>query len=456
VPAQTRRHLSALLAAPLALVLSGCPGPAPTVESTPPRATPAPAATPPPEPYVPGKRLETAKMFNGMQLRSSVETEHGTTATADRNDPASYTLDLQLKVRIPKPHRDLAEVVRLNDQLPIILPTLPRLLETAKVSPVFDELYRLKVESLQRGLARLDVLLSRHNFYDCETILEIESPTTKRRALFIQADMDVDSDGSDSDRVPDNNGVTSTFQPFTSYRWAKKGTTPNSFLIPREAKLKQHDQELAKGGLSPAKVKEIKGAQAQLRLEIDDLKKSSYLVGQVDPFIVLPGSMFGKEKTPYSPIVGDYCVVIAGGVLYPAIIGDVGPRTKMGEASTRICKQLNPASTLYNRPVNDLKVTYLVFPQTSERPFDVPDLEKWRTRCAALLDELGGHQGELFVWEDLTKEKVIPPPVAPVPVPVPVPPGIVPPVVPATPAPATVPPAEGAAPGAEPEAVPAA
>jgi hypothetical protein len=371
-----------------------------------------------------------------MQLRTTVETEIGTTATADRDDPGSYVLDLQLKVRIPKPHRELAEIVRLNDQLPIILPALPSLLETAKISPVFDELYRLKTENLQRTLSRLDVVLSRHNFYDCETILELESPTTQRRALFIQADMDVDSDGSDSDRVPENNGVTSTFQPFTSYRWPKKGTTPNSFIIPREAKLKQHDQELAKGGLSPAKVKEIKGVQAQLRLEIEDLKKASFLVGQVDPFIVLPGSMFGKEKTPYSPMVGDYCVVIAGGVLYPAIVGDVGPRVKMGEASTRICKQLNPASTLYNRPVNDLKVTYLVFPQTSERPFDVPDLEKWRTRCAALLEELGGHQGELFVWEDLTKPKPVPPPM--------VPPAAVPPV-----------PADGAPPAESTETPPA-
>ena len=421
-----RRFSAAFLAVAAATLFTACPGPAPRAIDgpTPPPATPAPA-TPEPVPYVPNKRMETAKMFSGIQVRATVETEFGSTATADRNEPLSYTLDLQMKVRIPKPHRELAEVTGLNDQLPRILPTLPALLESAQISPFFEELYRLKTESLQRSLTRLDNLLSRHNFYDCETILELQSPATKRRALFIQSDMDVDSDGSDSDRVPEIDGSSVTFQPFTSYKWPKKTPRPNSFIAPREARLKQNDQELAKPGIAPARVKEIKQAQAQIRLEIDDLNKASFLVAATDPFIVLPGSMFGKARTPFTPAVGDYCAVIAGGVIYPAIVGDVGPKTNMGEASVRLCKQINPASTMAIRPVSDLKVTYLVFPGTADRPFDVPDLEKWRTRCASLLEELGGHQGELFVWEDLTKPK----PVAPVET-----------VAPATPAPAVTPP----------------
>jgi hypothetical protein len=427
-----------LLALPLLLTFEGCERrgqvSAPPPPSPPPLlGTPAPA-TPPPTPFLPNKRLETARLFSGIELRTSLETEHGTTATADRTDPASYGIDLQMKVRVPKAHQDLAEITRLNERLPQLLPALASMVETAKISPSFDELYRLKVANLQRNLTRLDVLLSRHNFYDCETILEMEHSESKRRALFIQADMDVDSDGSDSDRVPEIDGMSATFQPFTSYKWPKKTDKPNSFIQPRELRLKQLDEEIAKGGVTPARDKEIKTLQAQLRLEIADLKKASFLVGSKDPFIVLPGSMFGKVKTPFSPGIGDYCVVIAEGVLYPAILGDVGPSFKMGEASTRICKQINPRSTLAIRPVSELKVTYLVFPGTAERPFDAPDLEKWRSRCEALLGEIGGYEGELFVWEDLTKPKPVPAPILPIPAVVPVPAGAVPPVTIAPPA----------------------
>jgi hypothetical protein len=62
-------------------------------------------------------------------------------------------------------------------------------------------------------------------------------------------------------------------------------------------------------------------------------------MGGADPFIVLPTPMFGRGKTGYTPTMGDYCVVIVGNVLYPAIIGDAGPIAKTGEASLRLCKQ---------------------------------------------------------------------------------------------------------------------
>jgi hypothetical protein len=124
---------------------------------------------------------------------------------------------------------------------------------------------------------------------------------------------------------------------------------------------------------------------------------------------VLPLSAVGR-KSPFSGTTGDYCVVIHDGVLYPAIVGDVGPGYKMGEASLRICKEINKRSNSMNRPVSDLKVTYLVFPGTSEKPFGVPDLAHWHDRCAKYIDELGGTHGELFTWADLTPP---PPPAAP-------------------------------------------
>ncbi len=123
------------LAVPAALALvcglTACPRRVPLIPPIPPTPfpLPSPAPTPPPTPpppYVPNKRLETGRIFNGLQYRVTLETEVGTTATADRTDPASYVADLRIKVRVPKPHQDLAAITRLNDQLPVLLPGLPR------------------------------------------------------------------------------------------------------------------------------------------------------------------------------------------------------------------------------------------------------------------------------------------------------------------------------------------
>ncbi len=390
------------------LALTGCPARVERRPEPPPTPTPIPVPTPTPPPYVPAKRLDTGKIFNGMQYRVTLETEFGGSATAERNDPESYRAELVFKVRVPKPHKSLEDISQLNRRLPELLPALPTLIENAKISPVFGDLYRLKCSSLQSGLHRLDTLLTRHNFYDCETLLEFQHPQTKRRALFIQADMDVDTDGSDVDRVPEIEGASSTFQPFTSYRWAKKTDKVSPLIAFRDEKIKELEQELA-GTPTAVRREQATSSIAALKDEIGQLKRFSFLIGHADPFIVLPGSMFGAGRTgPFAPAVGDYCVVIHDGVLYPAIVGDVGPRAKMGEASLRICKQILPTATGASRPVNDLKVTYLVFPGSVERPFAVPDLAKWRAKCAKLLEEIGGHQGELFAWEDIAKPKAEP------------------------------------------------
>ena len=237
-------------------------------------------------------------MFSGAQVRTVLETELGGAATTIREEPASYVVEVKVQVKLPQPHKDLAALSKLNDQLPVLLPGLPALLESAKVSPLFEELYRLKVAQLQQSLNRFDTLLSRHNLFDCETLLELQNPATKRRALLIQADMDTDSDGSDSDRVPEIDGSSATFQPMTSYRWAKKTDKPNSFLVPREAKLKQYETELATSGVSASRSKELKAGIARVKAEIGDLKQFSFLVAATDPYVVMPLSMFGK-KTPF-------------------------------------------------------------------------------------------------------------------------------------------------------------
>ena len=387
----------------IACVVPACrrtsvPAPTPTPAPVP---TPVPAPTPPPSPYVPNKRIEVGRMFSGAQVRTTLETDFGGSATAVRNDAASYEVDVTVRVKIPKPHQSLDELVKLNERLPALLPGLPALLESAKISPLWDHLYRLKTDQLKKSLNRFDTLLSRHDLYDCETILELQHPDTKRRALLIQADMDTDDDGSDSDRVPEIDGSSANFQPFTSYRWAKKTDKPNSFIAPRETRLRQYETELATPNLNPARAKELKSAIAKLKSDISDLKQYSFLVASTDPYVVLPLSMAGK-KTPFAAAVGDYCVVVHGNALYPAIVGDAGPAFKVGEGSLRLCQQLNSRADANNRPENDLKVTYLIFPGTAE-PAAVPDLAKWRARCEKLLGELGGFTGELFAWPDLVK-----------------------------------------------------
>ena len=340
-------------------------------------------------------------MFNGAQVRATLETEFGGSATEVRRDAGSYEVEVKVRVKIPKPHKNLEELWKLNDRLPALLPGLPVLLENAKVSPFWDALYRAKTDLLQKNLPRFDNLLTRHDLFDCETVLELQHPETKRRALLIQADMDTDGDGSDSDRVPEIDGSSATFQPFTSYRWAKRTATVNTFIPPREAKVLQYETELAASGVAVARAKELKAAIARLKSEISDLKQYSFLVAATDPYVVLPLSMMGK-KSPFAVAIGDCCVIAHGGALYPAIVGDAGPAMKVGEASLRICQQLNARANANFRPESELKVTYLFFPGTAERA-EAPDLAKWRARCEKLLGEIGGYTGELFAWPDLVK-----------------------------------------------------
>ena len=401
------------------------PTPHPTpVPTKPPTPTPEPPPTPVPTPYVPQKTLNIGSIFNGINFKTKLETIPGTTATAERNTPGSYSVEVSVKVTVPKPHRSLVELAKLNERIGTLLPGLEALLPTAKVSPEYDDLYRRKVTSIRSNLDRLDQLISRHNFFDCETMLELQNPKTKRRVLLIQADMDVDTDGADGDRMATFDTSSRTFQPLTSYRWKKRTVTPNPCAPIWERRIADNDLKIKDPKLA-ADVHHLKSDNARLRAELADMKAHSFLIGSQDPFVVLPTQMFGGRKNTFMPHIGDYCVVLAGDVFYPAIVGDSGPTTKIGEASLRLCREINPKSNGDSRAVNDLKVTYLVFPNTAEKETGPPDLLLWQTRCDALLKELGEHGGKFFMWQQP------PPPPPPVP---PAPPAV--PTVPAVSAPA--------------------
>lgn len=383
----------------------GPPEPAGLIEPT-----PAPLPTPP-RPQVIGGKLETARLFSGITINAEVEPTPGGAASDERGDPQSYVLDLKLRARVPEPNRTIEELAEVSPALPRLLPGLAAMLKPDSVSPFFADLYATKLKRLRANLIRLDQLLSRHNFYDCQTILSLQHPETKRKALLIQSEMDVDADGSDSDRLPAGSGAPPNFQPYTSYRWPKKTSAPSAYLPLLQEKIKTWEAEAALKTTSAARKNELKEGIAHARDGIQQLKKFSFLIGATDPFIVIPGGFTKAEGAK----VGDYGAVIHGEAIYPAIVGDVGPADKAGEASLRIAKEISDVATPFNRPVSDLKVTYLIFPGTADTPFGPPDLDNIHARCEALVNEIGGAGAPLHKWVN-----IIPTP-TPTPTPAPTP-----------------------------------
>ena len=375
-------------------------------------ATPTPEPSPTRPPVIMGK-IDTGKLFNGITLHSAIETKPGANATTERNDPDSYVIDLKLEARLPSPNRTIDELAKVSAQLPALLPGLASMLPPDPVSPLYSELYDTKLRVLRDKLARLDLLLSRHNFFDCQTVLQLQHPQSQRKAILFQADMDVDADGSDGDRMPAGTGAPTNFKPFTSYKWPKKATAPNPYLQGTEDRLKQAENEFASAGATPERKRELRGAIAQFRAEVFTLKKFSFLIGAADPYIVIPASFArGRGATK----VGDYALVVFGDAIYPALVGDIGPNDRVGEASLRIAKEINPAATPYNRPVSDLKVTYLLFPGTADTPWGPPEYNKLQASCQKLVDEIGGASVPLHHWENN-----IPPSPTPTPTPTPIP-----------------------------------
>src|SRR5712691_4563677 len=267
---------------------------------------PSPEPTRPRSPFITGK-LDTAKLFNGVTLHAKVETVPGTDATTERVDPESYVLDLKLLARLPSPNKTLEELAKVSPQLPTLLPGLAQMLPPDPVSPLFAQLYDTKVKVLRDNLVHLDQVLSRHNFFDCQTVLQLQHPQSHRKALLLQADMDVDADGSDADRMPIGTGATTNFKPFTSFKWPKKTQAPNPYLAGTEERLKRAEGEFALKTITPERKRDLRNLIPQLRAEVATLKKFSFLIGATDPYIVVPGAFTrGRDAVK----TGDYALVI--------------------------------------------------------------------------------------------------------------------------------------------------
>ncbi|MEC5126702.1 glycoside hydrolase family 75 protein [Verrucomicrobiales bacterium BCK34] len=366
---------------------------------------------PMPSSYVAWQKIDTAKLWSEIPVETEMVTTQGDTAVKEREREESYRIKMTVELTIPKPNQSAKELASINENLPSILNDFIPLVETAEVSPFYHKLYELKTERIQQKVTRIDQLLSRHNLYDCETVLQVTHPETKNKVLLVQSEMDVVSDGSDGDRMPvldDYISMSQFYQPFTSYGWSKRTSTPNPLLERWETKLAEYEKEFAIPGLTIERNRFLKANIDQLKPEVADMKARSYLIAEFDPFIVIPLSFLGRrDENEFGPAIGDYAVVIYEDKLYPAIAGDAGPSWKFGEGSLRMAKTLNEKASAYNRPVSDLKVTYLVFPGSADETKGPPDLEKWHQRCSALLDGIGGiGEGyELHQWEDLIAKK---------------------------------------------------
>eukprot|EP00903_Cladosiphon_okamuranus_P003834 g3832.t1 len=352
-----------------------------------------------------GNITDVRKLRSGIPFKTDISFEEGGIASLEREAEDSYVARYELKLVLPTAATRMDELEKSNGKLAEILPALPKLLETGKVSKWYNTLYKNKADRVRRDANALNELLTKHNVYDCETILNLTSETG-RKVFFMQAEMDVVSDGSDGDRLatmPDAIVNSTYYQPFTSYGWTKRTKTPNPMVAGWENRIAVGTKELNDPKTSAERKKWLRDRIAMLKRGIQDLKARSYLIADYDPFMVIPVNLLTDRSDPFAPKVGDYAVIIHGEKLYPCIVGDGGPTFKVGEASLRMAKELNEKASPYSRPVSDLTVSYVVFPGSREAKNGPPDYDVWRQKCHELLQEIGGlgNGYELHQWEDL-------------------------------------------------------
>lgn len=335
-----------------------------------------------PERVEPGQYDHISKMTPGLNVLSSVQFEQGSTASQDRKALAAYQVRVALNLRLPQA-ADGESLKHANPKLPQLFAKYDDFMGKAKVSQWYQALYLHKQNRIRKEAATLARLLDRHNYYDTDTILEIESPETGRKVLWVQADMDVVSDGSDGDRLPDMPEKVKNsdhYQPMTSYRWRKLGTNPNPLLPHWEERVTKLSKDKKANAAALQHAKNV----------VHDLKKYSFLLAEYDSFIVVPLTFKNGGNDAYRPQLGDYAAVVVGDRIFPAIVGDFGPRFKAGEGSLRLARLINPKATPFARPVSDLGVSYVIFPHSKEPENGPINYERLNTRVQELLQEMGG------------------------------------------------------------------
>jgi len=353
-----------------------------------------------PDRFFPTARMEFTNLFGGIKSLTDLQSRQGGLASVERTLDESYLAVTRFRVTVPRASTTLADLETLAPELATDWPGLETSLPSATISPFFHSLYERKLTFIEQRLTRFRHYPSRHNFFDCQTILELTHPGSNLPLLLVQADMDVVTDGSDGDRVTVAEDIDSTsryFQPFTAYNWAKTTNQPNPLLERYQSQLDEVLAELETSTGTEQEKMPLYEQRNRLRKIVEAMKYRSSLVAHLDPFIVLPGFIF-KQDTRHTPKLGDYCIVFYKGKAYPAIVGDVGPNSKIGEASLLLARTLNPEATGFSRPVSQPAVTYLIFPGSREDRMQQPDLSHWQQRCRELIDKAGGLAIPLHDW----------------------------------------------------------
>ncbi|HLB33538.1 MAG TPA: glycoside hydrolase family 75 protein, partial [Chthoniobacterales bacterium] len=318
--------------------------------------------------------------------------------------PASYELHFTLNVAIPTPATTFTTLSAATPDIEKALPDLKSMLfekeQPLKASPHYTTLYQNKIKTLNNHLSHLDQLLSRQLLYDCQTILPLTNSKNGFKALLVQAMMNVNTDGSDGDRNIPLEKLSPSYQPQTNYRWPKKSSHPNPNSRDLEVQLALKEIALKEPLVTSEQKNKLQQQINTSKTMIAELQRWSFLIGSADPFIVLPKFMLGEKNGDAA--LGDYAVVLYQGTLYPAVVGDIGPSTKLGEASLRLCRALDPRSGALHRPMEAPHVSYFIFPGSAEHPLAAPDYKHWSERCHQLWGNLGGSPSiPWHEWENL-------------------------------------------------------
>ena len=352
---------------------------------------------------LPREKYEVLKMANGAVVEAQVESNTSTNcALITATIPQDYRLQLTLHVAIPKPATTLCELAAATPELPQALPNLEEMISSSpqgekEASPFFKKLFENKTKALQHQLSFLGQLFPRESLYDCQTILALTNKKNGARALLVQAIMNVNADGSDGDRNIPLEKLSACYQPQTNYRWPKTTSHPNPNLYEVEEQLAQAQLSVTNGALPLDQKNKLQEQIISKQQMITELQHWSFLIGSADPFIVLPKFML-DQKNNESAAVGDYAVVLYQNKLYPAIVGDIGPSSKIGEASLRLCRAIDPRSGADHRPISSPHVSYFIFPKSADDSMSAPNYTHWSERCHQLWNALGGSSS--IQWQE--------------------------------------------------------
>ena len=354
---------------------------------------------------LPRANYDLVKMANGAVVQAQVETNTSTNCTlVTAATPEDYRLQLKLHVAIPKPATTLSELAAATPELPQALPNLEEMIPSSaegkkSASPFFATLFENKTKSLQYHLSHLEQLFPRESLYDCQTILTLTNKKNGGCALLVQAIMNVNADGSDGDRNIPLEKLSVFYQPQTNYRWPKATSHVNPNLHDVEEKWAQAKLSLTNTALTLDQKTKLQEQVSTKEQMLTELQRWSFLIGSADPFIVLPKFML-DSKNADSASVGDYAIVLYQNTLYPAIIGDIGPSSKIGEASLRLCRAIDPRSGADRRPVSFPQVSYFIFPKSADASMSAPNYAHWSDRCHQLGNALGG--SSTMQWHEWT------------------------------------------------------